>query len=429
MTLAPGERAMKCACGHTAYPRVSPAMMVLVKKGTAILLARNVAVPAGGRMSALAGFVEPGESIEDAIHREVREEVGVEVTDLRYFGSQSWPLPALAHDRLHGRVRGRRHRVRSRRDRRGALVRPGRHSCPSSRRASRSRARSSTRTCRGLKRLKLFRPGVLDVKRKQPEVRRGFRVAFGNKRVPGAEMVIAPARRGAIATIAIAGPIMALRASGTGVAIYRAARVSLRRVGAAAGRKWSGVRVDFARRLLETRLDPVTCARVARPRIAPPARDARGRASCRSRRSCCPPSRCRRLKSTEVATCPTKNQRLIAVLHAIAPLLPRLARDGGERARRRGPAHPFGCVHGLFELSQPPRSGEPPTRPQGPKESFNTWRCTMQKILLPARCSDGRASPMRLQVDMNSIDANGVGKSLAREHLGRMPGVWSSSRS
>ena len=93
MTLAPGERAMKCACGHTAYPRVSPAMMVLVKKGPAIMLARNIAVPAGGRMSALAGFVEPGESIEDAIHREVREEVGVEVTDLRYFGSQSWPFP------------------------------------------------------------------------------------------------------------------------------------------------------------------------------------------------------------------------------------------------------------------------------------------------------------------------------------------------
>ena len=93
MTLAPGERAMRCVCGHTAYPRVSPAMMVLVKRGPAILLARNVAVPAGGRMSALAGFVEPGESIEDAIHREVLEEVGLEVKDLRYFGSQSWPFP------------------------------------------------------------------------------------------------------------------------------------------------------------------------------------------------------------------------------------------------------------------------------------------------------------------------------------------------
>ena len=94
MMRAPGERAMKCAaCGHLAYPRISPAMMVLVKRGRAILLARNVAVPAGGRMSALAGFLEAGESVEDAIHREVREEVGVAVRDLRYFASQSWPFP------------------------------------------------------------------------------------------------------------------------------------------------------------------------------------------------------------------------------------------------------------------------------------------------------------------------------------------------
>jgi NAD+ diphosphatase len=93
MARAPGERAMKCACGHLAYPRISPAMMVLVKRGRDILLARNVAVPAGGRMSALAGFLEPGESIEDAVHREVREEVGLDVKDLRYFSSQSWPYP------------------------------------------------------------------------------------------------------------------------------------------------------------------------------------------------------------------------------------------------------------------------------------------------------------------------------------------------
>jgi NAD+ diphosphatase len=93
MTPVTGERAMRCECGHVAYPRIAPAMMVLVRKGDAILLARNVAVPPGGRMSALAGFVEPGESVEEAIHREVHEEVGLFVKDLRYFASQSWPFP------------------------------------------------------------------------------------------------------------------------------------------------------------------------------------------------------------------------------------------------------------------------------------------------------------------------------------------------
>jgi len=88
-----GERAMRCECGHVAYPRIAPAMMVLVKRGDAILLARNVIVPPGGRMSALAGFLEPGESVEDAVHREVHEEVGLFVKDLRYFASQSWPFP------------------------------------------------------------------------------------------------------------------------------------------------------------------------------------------------------------------------------------------------------------------------------------------------------------------------------------------------
>ena len=93
MTHVHGERAMKCAkCGNHAYPRISPAMMVLVKRGPAILLAHNAAAPPG-RMSALAGFLEPGESIEDAIHREVEEEVGLKVKDLRYFASQSWPFP------------------------------------------------------------------------------------------------------------------------------------------------------------------------------------------------------------------------------------------------------------------------------------------------------------------------------------------------
>jgi NAD+ diphosphatase len=87
------ERARRCpACGHTSYPRISPAMMCLVTKGNQILLARNANFPPG-RYSALAGFLEAGESVEDAVRREVREEVGVEVRNLRYFASQSWPFP------------------------------------------------------------------------------------------------------------------------------------------------------------------------------------------------------------------------------------------------------------------------------------------------------------------------------------------------
>lgn len=92
-TIRPGERARVCtACGHTAYPRVSPAMMALVWRPGELLLARSPHF-AKGRYSALAGFVEPGESLEDCVHREVAEEVGVTVRALRYFGSQSWPFP------------------------------------------------------------------------------------------------------------------------------------------------------------------------------------------------------------------------------------------------------------------------------------------------------------------------------------------------
>ncbi len=87
------ERSRKCpACGHVAYPRLSPAMMVLVWRGRELLLARSPHY-AKGMFSALAGFVEPGESIEDCIHREVAEEVAVRVRGPRYYGSQSWPFP------------------------------------------------------------------------------------------------------------------------------------------------------------------------------------------------------------------------------------------------------------------------------------------------------------------------------------------------
>ncbi|MEO8676186.1 MAG: NAD(+) diphosphatase [Casimicrobiaceae bacterium] len=88
-----GERAKECpACGLVAYPRVSPAMMVLVTRGSEVLLARAHRFPPA-MFSALAGFVEPGETIEDCIRREVREEVGVEIGRLDYFASQSWAFP------------------------------------------------------------------------------------------------------------------------------------------------------------------------------------------------------------------------------------------------------------------------------------------------------------------------------------------------
>ncbi|MES2354620.1 MAG: NAD(+) diphosphatase [Pseudomonadota bacterium] len=87
------EHSRECPrCGLVAYPRISPAMMALVKRGRQLLLARAANFPEG-LFSALAGFVEAGESIEDTVIREVREEVGIEVSHLRYFGSQSWPFP------------------------------------------------------------------------------------------------------------------------------------------------------------------------------------------------------------------------------------------------------------------------------------------------------------------------------------------------
>ena len=89
----PTELAKQCPrCGLIFYPRLSPAVIVLVGRGDEMLLARSPGFPPG-MYSVLAGFVEPGESIEEAIKREICEEVGVEVGNLRYFGSQPWPFP------------------------------------------------------------------------------------------------------------------------------------------------------------------------------------------------------------------------------------------------------------------------------------------------------------------------------------------------
>jgi NAD+ diphosphatase len=88
-----GERARKCpACGLTAYPRISPCVIVLITRGDEVLLARGRNFPVG-RYSTPAGFVEAGESLEETVTREIREEVGVEVDNIRYFGSQPWPYP------------------------------------------------------------------------------------------------------------------------------------------------------------------------------------------------------------------------------------------------------------------------------------------------------------------------------------------------
>jgi NAD+ diphosphatase len=89
----PGERARECpACGLLSYPRISPAAIMAVTRGDTLLLARARRFPTGF-YSVLAGFVEPGENLEQCVQREVREETGVEVKNIRYFASQPWPFP------------------------------------------------------------------------------------------------------------------------------------------------------------------------------------------------------------------------------------------------------------------------------------------------------------------------------------------------
>jgi NAD+ diphosphatase len=80
-------------CGHEAFPRIDPAIIVLVTDGDRALLGRQATWPPG-RYSTIAGFVEPGESLEDAVVREVREETGVRVQRVEYDSSQPWPFPS-----------------------------------------------------------------------------------------------------------------------------------------------------------------------------------------------------------------------------------------------------------------------------------------------------------------------------------------------
>ncbi len=87
------ERAKECPqCGLLQFPRIDPAIIVLVERGSEMLLARSRRFSTA-MYSVLAGFVEPGETLEEAVVREVEEETGITVKDIRYFGSQPWPFP------------------------------------------------------------------------------------------------------------------------------------------------------------------------------------------------------------------------------------------------------------------------------------------------------------------------------------------------
>jgi NAD+ diphosphatase len=88
-----GLQAKVCpGCGNLTFPRISPAVIVLVERGGQCLLACSPRFK-DGFYSTLAGFAEPGETLEETVAREVREETGIEVRDIRYFGSQPWPFP------------------------------------------------------------------------------------------------------------------------------------------------------------------------------------------------------------------------------------------------------------------------------------------------------------------------------------------------
>ncbi|WP_437803649.1 NAD(+) diphosphatase [Sorangium sp. So ce693] len=90
--LSVGEQTRRCpSCGLSVHPRIAPAVIVLVERDDRVLLARSARFPPG-RFSAVAGFVEIGESLEQAAAREVGEEVGVQIRDLKYFDSQPWPF-------------------------------------------------------------------------------------------------------------------------------------------------------------------------------------------------------------------------------------------------------------------------------------------------------------------------------------------------
>ena len=93
LTPSDTEKGLFCtSCNRVIYAPLHPAIIVAVERDDKLLLAHNTRMPTK-RYSVLAGFVEPGESLEQTVAREIMEEVGIEVEDVRYFGSQSWPFP------------------------------------------------------------------------------------------------------------------------------------------------------------------------------------------------------------------------------------------------------------------------------------------------------------------------------------------------
>lgn len=86
-----GKRCLSCR--YEQYPHIHPCAIILVKRGDEVLLTRKAEWPAG-RYSLVAGFLEFGESLEECAIREVREETGIDICNLRYIGSQNWPFPA-----------------------------------------------------------------------------------------------------------------------------------------------------------------------------------------------------------------------------------------------------------------------------------------------------------------------------------------------
>ena len=90
----PGGWGKRCqSCGDEHFPHIHPCIIVLVKRGAELLLIRNAAWSTG-RFSLVAGFLDFGESLEECVQREVREEAGIEITNIRYVGSQCWPFPS-----------------------------------------------------------------------------------------------------------------------------------------------------------------------------------------------------------------------------------------------------------------------------------------------------------------------------------------------